>query len=226
MNSRPTPIRGVARALVILQILAVAFAAVVLLLQVSLVNRADDFINGAIGEARFEDSIGPFLLVSLLAGGVAIAMVVLLIIWSYRIAQNLQRLRRDGAVWKPGLTIVVWLLGGCTLNIINFLMLREHWKGSDPAAPPGDPSWRQRPVGGLVVLWFVFSIAQVAISAASGLRSIGGVSVDRGTNDLAESLSDRLALVVASGAMGLAASITLIFIVRQLTELHVRATGE
>lgn len=227
-SARPPlrPIRPVARALMVLQIIAAAFTGVVLLLQIALVNRADDFVAGVIDDGRFRDAVGPFLAVSLLAGGVSIAMLVLLIIWSYRIADNLQRLRRDGLVWKPGLTIVVWLLGGCTLQIINFLMLREHWKGSDPASPPGDPSWRSRPVSGVVTVWFVLAVGQVALSAASGLRSIGGVGVDRGTSELAESLSDRLGLVVASGAIGLAAAITLIVVVRRMTDLHVLATGE
>lgn len=218
-------IGGVAKALVILQSISVVTGLGLLLFQVSLVQRADDFLADTISLSDFRDRLGPFIAISGLAGLVSVAALVLLIIWSYRMAQNLQRLGRP-ITWKPGMTIVVWLLGGCTLQIINFLMLREHWKASDPEVAPHDPSYTSRPVSGLIVGWFVLSLGQVVLGGASGARSFGGVSVGNSTQTIAESLSDRLPLVIAAGLCSLGATAILVLIIRQLTSRHQRAIGE
>ena len=219
-------IGGIARALVILQIVTAVLSAVLLIVQLWLVGKADDFVAGTISSREFEDAAGPLLLVVLLSGLVAIAGLVLLIIWSYRIAGNLQKLGRAPLTWKPGLTIVVWLLGGCTLNIINMLMLREHWRGSDPEVPPHRAGWRDGPQSPLIVVWFALGIANVVVGIASGLNSFSGVEVGNDTDSVAESLSDRLPLVIASGLLSLAAAVVLIAIVRQLTARHLQATRE
>jgi hypothetical protein len=216
---------GVATALAIVQAISVVTGLALLLFQVSLVQRANDFLDDTISLGDFEDRLGPFIAISAVAGLVSIAALVLLIIWSYRIAQNLQRLGRP-ITWKPGLTIVVWLLGGCTLSIINFLMLREHWRGSDPEVAPHDPSYTSRPVSPLIVGWFVLSLAQVVLSGASGARSFGGVRVGNDTQQIADSLSDRLPLVLAAGACSLAATVVLVLIIRRLTARHLQAIGE
>jgi hypothetical protein len=218
-------IGGVAKALVILQVISVVTGLALLLFQVSLVQRANDFLDDSISLSDFRDGLAPFIAISGVAGLVSIAALVLQIIWSFRIAQNLQRLGRP-ITWKPGLTIVVWLLGGCTLSIINFLMLREHWKGSDPDVRPHDAAYANGPVPGLIVGWFVLSLGQVVLSGASGARSFGGVSVGNSSTAIAESLSDRLPLVLAAGLCSLGATAVLVLIVRQLTARHQRAIGE
>lgn len=219
-------VRGIAKALVILQIITAVTSAILLVVQVSLVGKAEDFVGDTISSSDFDDAVGPLLLLIAVSGLVAIAGLVLLIIWSYRIAGNLQKLGREPFTWKPGLTIVVWLLGGCTLNIINLLMLGEHWRGSDPEVPPYQSGWRDRPVSPLIRVWFALGIAQIVIGVASGLNSFGGVGVGNDADSIAESLSDRLPLVVASGVLSLAAAVVLISIIRQLTARHVLATRE
>lgn len=219
-------IGGIAKALVILQIITAVSSAILLLVQLSLVGKADDFLDDRISSREFEDAAAPLLLVVLLSGLVAIAALVLMIIWSYRIAGNLQKLGRAPLTWKPGLTIVVWLLGGCTLNIINMLMLGEHWRGSDPEVPPHRAGWRDRPQSPLIAVWFALGIANVVVGIASGLNSFSGVGVENNTDSIAESLSDRLPLVIASGVLTLAAAVVMIAIVRQLTARHLLATRE
>ncbi len=218
-------IGGVAKALVVLQILGAVAAAAVVALQVSLVGRAQDFLDGDIRESQFEDDLAPFLLFSVLSGLVALAGLVLLIVWSYRIAGNLQKMGRP-VTWRPGLTIVVWLLGGCTLNIINFLMLREHWTGSDPEARHDATGRPSNQVSPLVVVWFVLGLAQIVLGFMSGLQSFNGVSAGNDNEAVAESLSDRLPFVVASGVLSVAATVVLVMIVRQLTARHTLATRE
>jgi lysylphosphatidylglycerol synthetase-like protein (DUF2156 family) len=154
-----------------------------------------------------------------------IAVIVLLCIWSFRIAHNLQALGRD-ITWRPGLTIVTWLLGGCTLYIINFLMLREHWKASDSELAHHDQRWRERPVLGLIVPWFVLTLLQVVFSLASGIRGVGGVNLGANSEDYAEALADRLPSVLIGSACGIASTILLILIVRRLTARHMGAIRE
>jgi hypothetical protein len=218
-------IRGLAKALVVVQIVGAAAAAVVLVMQLSLVGRAQDFLDGEVSASVFEDDLAPFLLFSVLSGLLALAGLVLLIVWSFRIAGNLQKMGRP-ITWKPGLTIVVWLLGGCTLNIVNFLMLREHWTGSDPETPPHAAGWKERPVSPLIVGWFVMGLGQIVIGFLSGLQSFAGVSAGNDTEAVAESLSDRLLFVLVSGALSVGATVVLVLIVRQLTARHTVATRE
>ena len=219
-------VRGIAKALVIVQICVVAATALLLVLQLAIVGKAGDYVDDVITLDEFEDSLGPFLLIGLLSALLGVASLVLLIVWSYRIAGNLQKAARDPLTWKPGLTIVVWILGGCTLTIINFLMLREHWQGSDPAVPPRDGRWREQPVSPLITMWFVVGIAQIVLGFASGLQSVGGFGIGNGSRDVAESLSDRLPLVLGSGLLGIAGAALLVLIVRQLTDRHVQLIRE
>ena len=217
------PIRGLGKAVVVLQSIGVLGSLAALLVSFSIISKAEDFLDGNTSRSTFEDDLAPYLAVSLLAGAIAIATIVLLILWSFRIAKNLQAKGHD-VTWKPGLTIVVWILGSCTLNIINFLMLREHWIKSDPDATyPNSASSRLNP---LIIVWFVLTLLQVVTGFAAGLRNVGGFSLGNNTNNTAESLSDSFAISAASAVIGLAASVVLIMIVRQLTERHARFTGE
>jgi hypothetical protein len=218
-------ISRIARAIFVLQLVSIGAGLVMLALQVSLQAKADDFIANTITAKSFEDALAPFVAMSLLVGLVSIALLVLQILWSYRIASNLLAMGRT-LVWKPGLTIVVWLLGGCTLSIIDLLMLQEHWKASDPEMSPGDPGWKSRPGAAVVTGWFVVSLGQIALGVISGIRTFSGVSVGSSTEDVAKSLSDRLGFVVGASLLGLLATGMMILVVRQLTARHIRATNE
>jgi MFS family permease len=212
------PIRGIGKAVVVLQALAVLGTIAVLIVNLSLTESARDFADGV--SDGFDDDLGGYVAAAALSGLISVAALVLLIIWSFRIASNL-RAHDPGLVWKPGLTIVAWLLGGCTLGLLQFLMLREHWKKSDPDGQGGST-----PVSPLIVAWFVLTLAQVAAGIASGLQGIGGISVAGTTEDVAERLSDQIGLTIASSVLGIASAIVLLLIVRQLTDRHARFTRE
>lgn len=219
-------ISGIASALVILQICLAATSAIVLVLQIIAAGKATDFKDGVITRREFQDAIGPYLIVSLLSSLVAIAALVLVIVWSFRIASNLQKIGREPLTWKPGLTIVVWLLGGCTLNVITLFMLNEHWRGSDPSTPPRQGAWRTGPVTALVAVWFVFGLVQLVLNISSGLRSFGGVSLGNTLDAMADALADRTTFVALSGLLYIASTIVLVLIIRRLTERHVAMTRE
>lgn len=226
-----SPIAGITRPLVVLQIVSAALAALALVTQVASSGAADDFLDGAISRSEFEDELAAFNTVSLISGLVTVAALVLLIVWTYRIARNLSSLGRQPQTWKPGLTIVVWLLGGCTLSIVNLFMLRELWRGSDPDVAPGDGRWRQGPVSPLVTTWFVLTVVQAVASALVGAQAVtrsfgGGVGMANDAEAVAESITSGLPAVVIAGVVGVAATIVLVAIIRQLGERHMRATGE
>jgi hypothetical protein len=218
-------IGGIGKALVILQYVMLGSSVLVLILQLVVASKATDFENGTIDLSDFEDSLAPVLAFGLLLAAVAIAGLVLLIIWSFRIAGNLRALGRD-ITWKPGLTIVAWLLGGCTFNIITFLMLNEHWKASDPEVRFGDQRWKSNPVNSLIVGWFVMTLVQVALAFGSGFRNAYGVNVGSDSDTYAEALADHLPIVLLSGAAGIVSSILMILIIRRMTARHMSATHE
>ena len=211
------PVKGIAKALIVLQIISVIASAIVLIISFGLADKAEEFVNDPTSD--FDEELGGFLAAAGLSGLVTIAVIVLLIIWSFRIASNIRQ-RDPSLTWKPGLTIVAWIFS-CLLGILPFLMMREHWKKSDRG---GDNA----PVSPLIVLWLVLTITSViAGSVAAGVRGVGaGGGFGQQTEDVAEQLSDQLLYSVAQGVLSIAAAIVLILIIRQLTDRHARYTGE
>lgn len=210
-------------------LLAVSFVVqlVSLLVQFTLRDSATDFINNNISSSTFDDKIGLYLGVVLLAGIAAIAQIVILIIWTFRLAKNGQVLGRQPQAFSPGATIAVNILGGCTLGILNFFMWRELWKASDPDTAPGDPSWKQRAVTPLLTAYLVLTLATVAAGLALGISgSFGPIRTSGSSTDLAENISDKIGYIALSGVLTLAAAGVFIVFVRQLAARHMQATRE
>jgi hypothetical protein len=208
------PVKGIATALVVLMVISILASLAMLLTSFVVADEAEDFADDP---SRFDEEVGSFLAAAGVAGLVSVAALVLLIIWSFRIASNIRQ--RDALTWKPGLTIVAWIFS-CLLGILPFLMLREHWKKSDRGGTDGA-------VTPLIPLWLVLTILSgIAGAVASGVRSVSGGGFGQENEDLAEQLSDQLGFSVAQGVLSIAATVVLIVIVRQLTERHARYTGE
>jgi hypothetical protein len=226
MSGNLQPIAGLTKAAVALQIAAIALGAITVVLQFGLARRADDLLGNIITERDFEDSLGVFTLFSLLAGAVSIALLVVSIIWSFRISANLTALGRQ-ITWKSGLTVVAWLLGGCTLHIITFLMLREHWQASDSDVAPGDQSWKSRPVLGLITAWFVAVISGTLVGLIGGGRLISqGFNMGDDLTEVADSMRDGYLTNALGGVIGIVGGVILVMIIRQLGARHMRLTRE
>ncbi len=226
MSGNLQPIAKLTKAAVALQIAAIVLGAISVLLQLRLARRADDFLGNVITERDFEDALGMFTLFSLLAGAVSIALLVVSIVWSFRIAANLNALGRQ-ITWKSGLTIVAWLLGGCTFHIITFLMLREHWQASDSEVAPGDQSWKSRPVLGLITGWFVTVIVGTLVGLIGGGRLINqGFNMGDDLDDVADTMRDGYLTNALGGVVGIVGSALLVLIIRQLAARHMRLTRE
>ncbi|MFZ4720431.1 MAG: DUF4328 domain-containing protein [Ilumatobacteraceae bacterium] len=197
-----------------------------LVIQLSLRGSAVDLKDGTISLSSFEDKLGGFVALSVLASVAGLALLVVQIIWSVRIAKNLEAIGRQGQTFKMGLVIVANILGGCTLGILPFFMWREFWMGSDPESSPYDQNWKSRPNGSIVVAHLVATL--VAVVGGLFLGAAGAISVIRqnSSNDVADNLSDRFGLVLLSGVLSLVVSVIFIQLVRQLAARHMKVIGE
>lgn len=198
-----------------------------LLVQFTLRNSAKDFINNTISSSAFDDKLGLYLGVAALAGIASIAQIVILIIWTFRLAKNGRVLGRQPQSFSPGATIAVNILGGCTLGILNFFMWRELWKAADPETAAGDPSWKQRAVTPLITIYLVLTLATIAAAISLGVSgAVGPVRTTGSSSDLAANLNDKLGYIALSGVLTLAAAGVFIVFVRQLAARHMQATRE
>jgi hypothetical protein len=213
--------------LVVLMGLTLAVQLVSLAVQLTLRDAASDFVDDVISAAEFDDKIALYLGVSLLVAVIGIAQLVLLIIWTFRIAKNHRVLGRQPQTFSPGATIAVNILGGCTLYIVNFFMWRELWKASDPETAPNDPSWKQRLVTPLIAVYLGVMLAATAAGiAAAGGRRIAFIDIGGSSEDFAESLDGQLVATAIGGALSVIGLGVLLMIVRQLAARHMRATRE
>ena len=220
------PVRTLGKWLAGLIIVSLAAQAISVLVQFTLRGPAEDFLLTG-NTSEFDDSLLLYSTLGMLAGAVGIAQLVVLIIWTFRMAKNGLAIGRTPQSFSGGATIAVNLLGGCTLGILPFFMWRELWQASDPDTPAGDITWKRRTVSVLIPVHLALTLAGVAATVA--VSAVGGLTPFRfGSDrvDMAESLNDKLALIAVGGLLTLAASVVFLLIVRQLTERHARAIGE
>jgi len=215
-------IGGLTRWLVIASAATIVTQALTLVVQATL---RDDAVNLANDLDALTGRLGFYLMASLLAAAVGIAQLVLLIIWTYRMARNLEVLGRTLS-FAPGATIAVNILGGCTLGILNFFMWKEQWRGSDPDVPAHDPSWKRGTVAPLIIahlaLGLVATVVGLGLGLQAGLAGFGNTD----TESLGQNLSDKFGFVVVSGLLTLVASVVFLLMIRQLAARHMRAIGE
>ena len=197
-----------------------------LILQFTLRGSALDYKDGNLSLSDFDGKLGFYVALSGITAMVGLALLVVQIIWTARMAKNLGSLGRGGQNFTVGWTIAVNILGGCTLGIANFFMWRELWKGSDPETPGYDPNWKARPTGSIVVAHLVATLTAVVVGI--GLGAAGAISIIRtnSTSDVADNLSNRFAVAVAAGLLQIIVSVIFIKLVQQLSARHMQAIGE
>ena len=220
------PIRNLTKALVVLTIVAIAASALGLVAQLALRNKALDFREGSMTLSEFRDKLGPYIAASVIAGLVGLAALIVQIIWTFRIAKNMEVLGRQGRSFAPGATIAINILGGCTLGILPYFMWRELWKGSDPESPRGDPNWKQRPVGSIVHIWIGVNLLTVIVAGGLGVSNALTRVNSNSDATIAKQLDNQLGLVIAAGALSVVASLIFLMLIRQLAARHMQATRE
>lgn len=214
---------GLARSIVILLGVFAVGTLIQLVATPGFVSSAQDLVAGDISEDQFLDDFNRFNLLGLLAVVAQLALIVLTMIWLFRLAKNHVALGRR-VTWVPGWAIGGWFLPPI-LYVIPTLMLRESWKAADPDVPPGDERWKSSPDTPLLWAWVVLYIVAPIVFLLVGLRQqFGTMSGD--TIDIADAYDDRLGLRLAQGVVVLAATVVWALFVRALTDRHVRLTGE
>ncbi len=219
-------IRSLTKAWVILTIVAIAASALALVAQLTLRDRASEFRQGTMTLSEFADKLGPYIAASAIAGLVGLATLIVQIIWTFRIAKNMEALGRQGRTFAPGATIAINILGGCTLGILPYFMWRELWKGSDPESPPGDPNWKQRPIGPIVHIWIAANLLSVLVAGGLGVSNALTRVNSNSDATIAKQLDDRLGFVIAAGVLSVITSLIFLALFRQLAARHTQATRE
>jgi len=219
-------IGGLTKWLIGLMIASLAAQAISLVLQLALRSAAQDYVNNTLTSSQFTNKAATYVLVAVLLVFVGLAQLVLLIIWTFRMAKNMRSLGRVPQTFSPGWTIAINILGGCTLGIANFFMWSEIWKGSDPDTAVGDPTWKQRSVGAVVMAYLVLTLASVAAGFGLGVGNAVFSFRSGSNNTVATNLSDKFGLVVVVGIIQLATLVVFLQLVRQLSARHMRATKE
>jgi hypothetical protein len=188
-------------------------------------DEARDFLEGRITENDYIDAYAPAALFGFVQLVTTIALVVLTMIWMYRLAANHRVLQRDGT-WSPGWAIGGWFLPPVILYIIPFLMFRELWKASDPTVPAGDQRWKENTVGTVVTIWWVLYglILPFSLIAIQAQYGAGMFSADN--EALAEAVDDGFAISLVSSFIAAAAAAAYIVMARQLSSRHRQLTGE
>ena len=217
------PIGGLTKWLVVLLGVSVAVQAAMLVTQLSLRGAAADRVAQTITASDFKSKIGLYLAIAAVFAFMTIAQGVILIIWTFRMAKNHVLLGRIPQSFSAGLTIVVNILGGCTLGIANYFMWREIWKASDPTTLAGDPTWKQRVVSPLVAVHLGLTLAGVVVGFFVGTA----VSFKTNSSDqVATNIRDRLPIVALAGVLQIAAAVVFIVLARQIAARHMQTTRE
>lgn len=218
-------ISGLTKWLVGLLVVGIVLQLASLFTQLQLRSSANDFLNGALTEQQFKDKLSAYGGLALLSAPVTIGGLVVLCIWTFRMAKNLQVLGRTPQTFStPGATVAINILGQCLLGILNALMWIEIWRGSDPSTPAGSSNWKKTPYSPIILvhlgLFAVGFVLGILSGVSTGLTSVKGTS----TTDLATNLHDKTGLIVGAGAFQVAAAIVFVVLARQLAARHMQAT--
>lgn len=219
-------IGGLGKALVILTALAAVGTLATALLSTGVTQDASDFLAGDISEDDFQTAIGPLNAIQLVASLATLATGVITIIWAFRIAGNVRAFGR-ATTWSPLFAIFGWFLPPMVLYVIPFLVLRELWKASTPTDVDGSDRWKQQSDNPILWAWFVLFGIIPTILLAVQIGSFASAGIPSGDMEsLAETLEDFGAVGWITALVNVAAAVTWILFVRQLTQRHTRLTGE
>ena len=231
-QGNPTPttgirrIGGLAKAVVVSVIVVAVGTVITALLSADISTDAADFLAGSISKSEFEDAIVPLTSMQMLVSVATLSTGILTIVWMFRMAHNVRAFGRV-TTWSPLFAIFGWFLPPMVLYIIPFLVLRELWKASEPTGVDGSDTWKRSRDNPLLWVWFVvFGVLPAVLLAVQiGSFATGGLP----TGDIeavADSLDDFGTIGFITAILTVAAAVTWVLFVRQLTERHKRLTSE
>ena len=214
---------ALSKAIVILLVVYAVGAVITIAGTPGVVDSAQDYIDGQLSEDDFVSDVGIYGLMSALSGAAQVAIVVLSIIWTYRIVKNHRTIGRQ-TTWGPGMAIGGWFLPPF-LYVIPTLVLREAWKAADPAVRPGDEGWKASKENPILWAWFlVYGVGTLVLSIIGSslqLQQFGGDS-----DDLADAYADNLGVMIGLSIVGIVSAVLWALVVRQWSARHMQLTGE
>ena len=217
---------GLAQVIVILTALVGVLGIVSTILTGLAIDDARAFLRDEITEDEFLDSYAAGALLGGAQGFAIVAILVLTMIWMYRLAANHRTLGRRGT-WAPLWAIFGWFLPPVVLYVIPYLMFRELWRASDPDQPVAGEGWRTGPVAPVVTVWWVlYGIIPIVVLVWQGLDTIAGGIAETDAAAFAEMLDEQYTVSLVSALVNAAAAVAYILLVRGLTGRHRRLTGE
>jgi hypothetical protein len=106
-------------------------------------------------------------------------------------------------------------------------MFKELWRGSDPDIAPGDPNWKRVPVRPVITIWWVLYGLVPIFSFSSNVQFVSDTRSDTITTvELASRYHDFVGPSVVFAVLGMAATVTYLLLVRELSSRHMRSTRE
>lgn len=218
-------IRGLSIAIMAVLLISAIGSLIMLASVGSMKDASEEFLANSRSDAAkdaFDEDLAAFSIGGLVSQLALVAILVLSIIWLYRIAANHRALGR-ATFWAPLWAIFGWLLPPF-LFVIPLLILLEAWKAADPQAPPGSDTWKRGPQPVLVWVWFLlFGVANTAANFLTG-SPFDQFSTDR--VDVAERFVDHSGGIVTQSAIIVLSAIAWGLVVRSLSQRHTQLTGE
>jgi hypothetical protein len=180
-----------------------------------------DYLAGNLTDDQFDDKFASYGIVGLLIPVTQLAIIVLSIIWLYRVVRNHQTLGRQ-LRWAPGWAIAGWFVPPFVF-VIPALVLRESWNAADPTVPPGAPVARRSEQPWIWIWFAVYVVAQTVVTFAAG-SPFDQFSRER--SDLAERFADNFGVLVAQSIIGVLSAVAWYFVIREISKRHMALTGE
>jgi Domain of unknown function (DUF4328)/Protein of unknown function (DUF2510) len=217
-------IKGLANALRVLLIISAVLSVVVLITTLGLRSALEEVEDDASFSNTNDavDAYGAFIGSLTIDFLLYVAILVLFIVWMFRVAKNNEALGRAGPSFGPGWAIGGWFIPFGSL-VIPALQMQELWKGTDPSVPRGDPGWKRTPQLPLIWLWWV-AFAAGQLLTIIGFNMIGDTAGNSDNvltvQELVRDLDDvrtGVTLIVVGSILAIVAAITCIPAVLRMT---------
>jgi hypothetical protein len=92
----------------------------------------------------------------------SVLVLVPLLWWVHTAYKNLKAVGIYQTPTSPGMAVAEWIIP--FINLVRpYQRLNEIWRGSEPTASVGDPTWRSRPGSTLVYAWWATVIGAIVV---------------------------------------------------------------
>jgi len=208
-------LRGLTNAITVVLSLAIAGAAFLIIALANRISVTDDILNDRFSfdiVKRANDADDLVKAAGAIYLLVALVLLVLVIIWTFRAMKNNEALGRTMPRFKPGWGIAGWLIPFANL-VIPVLILQDLWRGSDPATARGNASWRSNKGSALVGwYWAAFIVSNVVRLGATSNND------SEYTKQYFDDLKSQDSRNLAGSAIAIAAAVLAILMFRRIAQ--------